>query len=357
MSKNNKVRLIASYLPQFHPIEENDLWHGKGFTEWTNVGKATPLFKGHYQPRIPADLGYYDLRLKLVREQQADMAREYGIEGFCYWHYWFGNGKRILHKVFNEVVESGTPDFPFCLGWANETWKGIWHGASLGKALLEQTYPGTEDIKNHFFEVLAAFRDFRYIRVDNKPLFMIYKPEQIENPKEFISLWRQLAKENGLEDIYFVGQTVEIENKRMILEMGFDAVNSVRLYDYRRYTKTLIQKGISKLLGILNLYEYKEAMKYFIGKEDREKDCIPTIIPNWDHSPRSGKKAYILHDSTPELFREHVKDVFNTIKDKDDEHRIAFIKSWNEWGEGNYLEPDLKYGLKYLDVLKEENKI
>jgi hypothetical protein len=352
-SKNSKIRLIASYLPQFHPTKENNEWWGEGFTEWTNVGKAVPLFKGHYQPRVPADLGYYDLRLPIVREQQAKMAQEYGIEGFCYWHYWFGNGKRILDNIFNEILETGKPDFPFCLGWANETWSGVWHGAK-NRILMEQLYPGKSDYTAHFMEMLKAFLDPRYIRVDDKPLFMIYKPELLPDPQEFITCWRQLAKEHGLEDMYFVGQTVDIEKRDSIMKMGFDAVNVVRLYDYRKRNLSLIGKGLKKVFGALNVFEYADAIKNFSGIEDRESNCIPTIIPNWDHSPRSGERAYILNNSTPELFRKHVKEVVDSVKDKDDQHRIAFVKSWNEWGEGNYLEPDIKFGLKYLQVLKEE---
>ncbi|WP_448105303.1 glycosyltransferase WbsX family protein [Pedobacter panaciterrae] len=346
------LRLIASYLPQFHPIPENDLWWGRGFTEWTNVGKAKPLFKGHEQPRVPADLGYYDLRLPEVRVEQAKMAEKYGIEGFCYWHYWFGNGKRILQGIFNEVLESGAPDFPFCLGWANETWSGIWHGVK-DKILLEQTYPGPQDYENHFYEVLKAFKDSRYIKVDNKPLFMVYKPDLIPDPASFIKLWRQLAEDNGLEGLYFVAQTIDYRNKEDLISKGFDAVNVVRLYDCRNKQQSLVKKIFRKLSGGLNKFDYKVASRYFSGPEDSELDCIPTMIPNWDHSPRSGRRAYILTNSTPELFKEHVKTVVKSVKLKPQQHRIIFIKSWNEWGEGNYLEPDIKDGINYLKALKE----
>ena len=157
-----KARVIAFYLPQYHPIPENDAFWGRGFTEWTNVTKAKPLFKGHKQPKLPTELGYYDLRVSEVREQQASLAKEVGIEGFCYWHYWFGNGKRILERVFNEVLESDKPDFPFCLGWANESWTGRWHGLE-NEIIVEQTYPGEDDFKNHFFSILPALKDKRYI--------------------------------------------------------------------------------------------------------------------------------------------------------------------------------------------------
>ena len=208
----SKVRVIAFYLPQFHPIPENDMWWGKGFTEWTNVGKAKPLFRGHYQPRVPADLGYYDLRLPEIREAQADLAREAGIEGFCYWHYWFGNGKQLLERPFNEVLESGNPDFPFCLGWANHTWKtSTWtqkNGARADNIIVEQLYPGREDYKMHFNYVLKAFKDPRYIKVAGKPLFVVFSPNSIPNCKtDFIEYWQELARLNGLPGIHFVGYT------------------------------------------------------------------------------------------------------------------------------------------------------
>jgi lipopolysaccharide biosynthesis protein len=169
----NKTRLIAFYLPQFHPIPENDAWWGPGFTEWTNVGRAKPLFRNHYQPKVPRDLGYYDLRVEETRIKQAEMAKRAGIEGFCYWHYWFGNGKRLLERPFNEVLETGNPDFPFCLGWANHSWSSkIWSPTgSKNTPLIEQTYPGEDDIIAHFNANLEAFKDNRYIKINNKPVF------------------------------------------------------------------------------------------------------------------------------------------------------------------------------------------
>jgi lipopolysaccharide biosynthesis protein len=189
------VRVIASYLPQFHPIPENDEWWGKGFTEWTNVGKAKPLFRGHYQPKVPADLGYYDLRLPETRQAQADLAKEYGVEAFCYWHYWFGNGRRLLERPFNEVLTSGKPDFPFCLGWANHSWEDKqFSKEGTNRMLMEQLYPGEADYINHFNALLPAFKDKRYIRVDDKPLFMIYAPFLFNDVSNFISLWQKLAR-------------------------------------------------------------------------------------------------------------------------------------------------------------------
>ena len=204
-----KARVLAYYLPQFHPVPENDKFWGPGFTEWTNVAKAKPLFRGHYQPRIPADLGFYDLRLPEVREQQAQLAREAGIEGFCYWHYWFGNGRQLLQRPFNEVLASGKPDFPFCLAWANHDWSTKSWQRGKGKVdssvmIEKQLYPGDEDYIHHFNYVLPAFRDHRYITVDGKPLFLIFDTYNFGDVSHFIELWRDLAVKNGLEGVYFV---------------------------------------------------------------------------------------------------------------------------------------------------------
>ena len=197
--KQPKARVLAYYLPQYHPIPENDEWWGKGHTDWKNVGKAKPLFPGHYQPRVPTDLGYYDLRVPETREAQAQMAREAGVEGFVYWHYWFGKGKQILERPFNEVLASGKPDFPFALAWANETWSSAMHGLRKGKKLFEQLYQGDEDYYAHFMSVLPAFTDHRYITCEEKPIFMVYLPESVPDMKHFIEYWRELAQKNGTQ--------------------------------------------------------------------------------------------------------------------------------------------------------------
>ncbi len=352
------VRVIAVYLPQFHPIPENDEWWGKGFTEWTNVGKAKPLFKGHYQPRVPADLGYYDLRLSETREAQANLAREHGVEGFCYWHYWFGNGKRLLERPFNEVLKSGKPDFPFCLGWANHSW----HDKQFSKdgndkLLIEQLYGGEKDYAEHFNTLLPAFKDKRYIRVDDKPLFFIYAPFYIPDLSEFLALWQSLAKENGLKGIHFVANTHQIEDIDLLKSKGFDAVHLVRLFHVFKKEFSIFRRAYIKAMRVFfktgQILDYAFCSKYFSGKEDCNEFCYPGIYPNWDHSPRSGKSGHILHNSNPVAFKKHVKEVLETVKDKPLEHQIVFIRSWNEWAEGNYMEPDLKFGKQYLVALKE----
>lgn len=361
--KNKKARIIALYLPQFHPIPENDEIWGKGFTEWTNVGKAKKMFRGHYQPRVPADLGYYDLRLPIIREQQAEMAREAGVEGFMYWHYWFGNGKTVLADIFNEVLTSGKPDFPFCLGWANHHWTThTWIRETQHQKdqyIFKQEYPGEEDYIAHFYNVLPAFKDKRYITVDGKPLFMIYSPLEFPDCEKFMKLWRRLAQENGLPGIHFISRSYGWkERNQKILSMGFDAINSNGQWEAEiaakgKWKYLIWNKFVHKFAVGLLKFDYCDIIKHFFTEDDREENIYPTIMPNWDRSPRSGNRAVIYHDSTPTLFKQHVEQALDYIKDKEDEHKILILKSWNEWAEGNYMEPDLKFGHGYLDALKE----
>jgi lipopolysaccharide biosynthesis protein len=351
-------RIIAYYLPQFHPIPENDQWWGTGFTEWTNVGNAKPLFKGHYQPRVPADLGYYDLRLPESRIAQAKMAKEYGIEGFCYWHYWFGNGKQLLERPFNEVLKSGEPDFPFCLAWANHSWANKqFNKDGNDKLLIEQKYLGIEDYTLHFNTLLPAFLDKRYIRVDDKPLFSIYSPFDLPNISEFIELWQKLAKENGLKGIHFVAHTYKKEDIDNLIAKGFSGVNIVRLFNFFNKNYSFIDKVKMKLKKtILHkglILDYAKYSPFFNEPEDSLIHCYPTIIPNWDHSPRSGRSGHIFINATPKAFKKHVINTLKLIKNKPLDHQIVFLKSWNEWAEGNYMEPDLKYGKGFLNALKE----
>lgn len=378
---NRRARVIAFYLPQFHPIPENDRWWGKGFTEWTNVGKAKPLFKGHYQPRVPSDLGYYDLRMPEIREAQTKLAKNAGIEGFCYWHYWFGDGKQLLERPFQEVLESEKPDFPFCLGWANESWtnKSWEEGTRKMKlsVLVEQKY-NDKDYINHFYHILPAFKDKRYIQVDGCPLFVIFKPLSIPNVRRFIELWKKLAQENGLNGIHFVGiqqnmdlaedlkkhRIIDVTNLSAhryneILQLGFSAVNSRGYWRAEYLSRSKLEMGyrqvMQKIFKHQTIVKCKQSTinKFLYVPEDAWENVYPTLMPQWDRSARSGKKAHIYVDSTPRVFKEQVKRALSLIDGKSDEHKILFLQSWNEWAEGNYVEPDLKYGHGFLDVLRD----
>lgn len=351
------ARFIAFYLPQFHPTPENDEWWGPGFTEWHSVTKARPLFRGHKQPHYPADLGFYDLRVPETREAQAKLAKDAGIEAFCYYHYWFGNGKRLLQRPFDEVVKSGKPDFPFCLCWANHSWyKKLWDPKAKDKLLIEQTYPGEEDYINHFYELLPAFKDKRYLKVNGKLFFGIYDTQKFEDLPNFVAVWRKLAKENGLNDFYFVGTDFDGKLKENILSKGIDAVyehDSINIH----HRLSNIHKGWllikRKIFNMPTTFDYKKAMKHMITPMCKELNVIPMITPNWDHSPRSGGRAFILTNSKPELFKEIVLKALRYVKNKPTEEQLIIIKSWNEWGEGNYMEPDEEFGHGYLNAIRE----
>lgn len=362
ISNTVKARVIALYLPQFYPIPANDKFWGKGFTEWTNVVQAKPLFRGHYQPRIPADLGFYDLRYPEIKEKQANLAKEAGIEGFCYWQYWFGNGNMLLEKPFEQVLNSGKPDFPFCFGWANHDWStGTWLKGSkkLQKQMIaQQLYLGEKDYIAHFNYCLPAFKDHRYIMVDGKPFFAIYDPFVSSEIKLFMEVWQELARKNGFPGIHFVAMNSTKLTYEEILNQGFDAVNNRQMWgtmkkvNHSKYYAYLKSK-ITSLFNIpLTRMKYEDVIKYWFNGEEKNEMCYPTIIPNYDRSPRAGANSTIMYGSTPDLFEKHVRMCLELIKDKPYEHRIIILKSWNEWGETNFMEPDLKWGHGYLNALK-----
>jgi len=353
------LRLIAFYLPQYHPIPENDQWWGPGFTEWTNVARARSLFPGHHQPNLPGDLGFYDLRLPETREAQAGLAREYGIEAFCYYHYWFG-GKRILERPFNEVLESGRPDFPFCLCWANQSWTGIWHGAP-DRVLIEQTYPGVDDHRTHFDWLTKAFDDKRYVRVENKPLFVIFNPNELPEARRVTDLWREMAVRAGLPGLFLVAEHSwpDWDPK----ERGFDAVVSVRLPPTRRdmdrkipwkYPRQKLRYRLADRRRLPTIHQYEYVIEHLVIDPSPNIESFPCVIPNWDNTPRSGANGMVLNGSTPELFRKHLRKALRRVANAPEQRQIVFIKSWNEWAEGNYLEPDRRYGRGYLEVIREE---
>lgn len=369
-----KIKCIAHYLPQFHPIPENNKWWGNGFTEWTNVAKAKPLFKGHKQPKVPADLGFYDLRLPEIREQQAEMARKNGIYGFCYWHYWF-NGKRLLERPFDEVLQSGKPDFPFCLAWANESWTGIWYGAH-DKLLIEQTYGGKNDLIDHFKYLEKAFMDPRYLKIDNKPIFLIYRPSYLPESKFVLDFWREMAIKIGFSGIYFIGTLRSLEVLTVKKEDngfdGFIATNpdqmtsryrgkKISVDGFVEVTKSYIKKIVpkEKVKNYLykmqikpNVYDYKECIKNAFSDYELDDDHFPSVLPNWDNTPRSGRNGTVLQGSTPELFGKHLSEAIKLLEKKPDSKKLIFLKSWNEWAEGNYLEPDIIWGTQYLEIIK-----
>jgi len=352
----NEVRLIAFYLPQYHPIPENDLWWGKGFTEWYNVVKAKPLFKGHYQPHIPADLGFYDLRLSEVREAQADLAKEHGIYGFCYYHYWF-NGKQLLERPFNEVLKSGKPDFPFCLCWANEDWMSKWDGRE-GNRLIVQRYGDADDV-DHIRWLIKAFSDPRYIRIDNKPLFLVYRASQLPDPKRTTSVWRNEALKRGIGEIYLCRVESFSSERGDPRALGFDGAVEFQP-DWKNLPSPLFSSRSWKMLSKLRLisrnysqhrvYLYSRLIDVMLKKAQVKYPFSHCVTPSWDNSPRRKEDAVILHESTPSLYGYWLKETIERMTKEG--NNIIFINAWNEWAEGNHLEPCQRWGTQYLEATR-----
>lgn len=350
-----QARAIAFYLPQFHPIPENDAWWGKGFTEWTNVAKAKPLYAGHHQPRAPGALGYYDLRDPEAREAQAALAREAGIEGFCYWHYWFGNGRRLLERPFHEVLTSGRPDFPFCLAWANQSWTGVWHGAPR-RLLMEQLYPGPADEVAHFECVLPAFRDERYIRIDGKPVFLVYSPGELPDAAAFIAHWQHLATQAGLPGLHVIGMTHLADHPSL---RHFDSFTNSGpgefLYGLRR--QGLLRRAHRRLRRALSgplRFDFRCLVEQAFAEFPEDGRFIPCVLTGWDNTPRSGRRGVVFDGFTPELLRQYLQKARARTATLPPQRRIVFLKAWNEWAEGNYLEPDATYGRALLDAVMAE---
>lgn len=361
-----RPHILAFFLPQYHPVKENNDWFGEGFTEWTNVAKARPLFKGHQQPRIPADLGFYDLRIPEVRQAQADLAKEAKISAFCYYHYWFGNNRKILEKPLEQIVATKSPEFPFCLCWANHSWyKKNWNPDVKRidqKMLIEQTYPGKEDIIQHFNYLLPMFRDHRYYKIDGKLVFVLYDCLSFPNFEMFKSIWNRLAKQNSLSEFYFIGYATSVKMVKSKIFEPFDGVilSLIMSVDNRKkYSKfqsmiKILRSRISEFFNYpLRVYPYKKAMSYLLDDIERNEKVIPEILPNWDYTPRRGAGGLILTDAKPIYFKSLVKAALTLIKDKPKEKQIIFLKSWNEWGEGNYMEPDLNNGKGYIKALND----
>jgi hypothetical protein len=352
------ARLIAYYLPQFHPIPENDAWWGKGFTEWTNVTKAKPLFRGHHQPQLPGDLGFYDLRVPEIREAQAAMARHYGIEGFCYWHYWF-NGKRLLNRPLDEVMRSGQPNFPFCIGWANESWTRRWTGEEK-EVLLQQTY-SPEDNLAHARWLAKTFSDPRYICVDGRPLFILYRASSLPEARRTTDTFRAECVRLGVPEPYIVGRDTHDPGSDM-REYGCDITEASspnfsalpgafhppgRLSDWKRN----FQLGI--MTGNIKAFDYEQACQ-LMERARPAHPHIPGFFCGWDNTARRGRKAIVLTGSMPNAFARGLRVVLKSVSNRSPEHRIVFLNAWNEWAEGMCLEPGQLHGHGFLEAVKAE---
>lgn len=341
-----RARVVAFYLPQFHPVPENDDFWGPGFTEWTNVAAARRWFPGHRQPRLPGELGFYDLRLPETRVAQAALAEQYGIEAFCYWHYWFGGGRRILERPVTEVLESGEPRLPFCLGWANGSWTGIWHGEPH-RVLIEQTYPGMDDHDRHFDELVPFFHDERYVRVDGDPVFFVLRPDEVPDAARVMDRWRHRALDAGLSGLHLVASSRDGS-----VPAGFDAAVTVRLPPRVR-ARPRWRRVIEQRLPIPTLYRYEDVIDGFFSPGPLADAEYPCVFPNWDNTPRSGADALVLTGESPALFGAALERAIQGVEHRPEDRRLVWVKSWNEWAEGNYLEPDRVHGRGFLEAVRE----
>jgi hypothetical protein len=353
-------RLIAFYLPQFHPIPENDEWWGQGFTEWTNVTRARPLFAGHYQPHLPADLGFYDLRLPEARQAQADLARQYGIHGFCYHHYWF-NGRRILERPFDEVLASGQPDFPFCLSWANENWTRSWDGLDE-QVLLGQNYTEADD-REHIRWLCQAFRDERYIRIEGKPLFLVYRATSLPDARRTTGIWREEAARLGIGELFLARVESNFAGERGDPRLlGFDAA-----VEFQPDALTLLKlKGESHLSAELPAnrrwhargdelwFSYPEVVDAMLDRPPVDYPRFPGVSPGWDNTPRRGDGGAGIRDATPAEYGRWLRRVVEKHRQDGPERNpptdFIFINAWNEWAEGCHLEPCQRWGRGYLEA-------
>ena len=339
------VRLIAFYLPQFHPIPENDRWWGPGFTDWQNVAKATPLFEGHYQPRLPGALGFYDLRLDEIRQRQVELARANGIHGFCYYYYWF-NGRRILETPLNRYIADPKIDFPFCICWANENWSRRWDGGNR-EVLLVQEHDTASDVK-FIREVIPLFKDPRYIRVNGMPLLVLYRADLLKVPTETAAIWREECVKAGLPGIHLcAAQTFDVTDPR---PYGFDSACEFPPHKHAVGHIAQDQRGLPEdFKGWI--CDYELVARHSLTAPVPDYPLYRGLFPSWDNSARKRNQALIFHHADPSRYEYWLRGLVSyTRQNLVGDQRIIFINAWNEWAEGAHLEPDLKYGSAYLEA-------
>lgn len=342
-----KKRLIAYHLPQFHEIQENNEWWGEGYTEWTAVKNWKPYFKGHTLRKPTDELGYYDLSNSEVLEKQYEIASNYGIEGFCFWTYWFGAGERLLEKPLEHLLLPESK-VKYCFAWANHSWwdKSTW------RLLKEQRYLGKDDYVNFYKTLSPHFKNQNYIKKDNKLLLSIFMPQDIPNIEVFFDTLNDLAKKDGFDGFYFISdQSIGIES----IKDKLDAYMCNHLFFKNR---NFFQKVLDRLVRIHSWtffgpikYSYSKLMSNLFNTVDKDKKFIPTILTGWDSTPRHKKRGVLMTDFNEHTFEKHVNHIFNISSSTD----FIFLKSWNEWAEGNAIEPDDIYGTKLLEILKKYN--
>lgn len=347
-------QVYAFYLPQFHRTPENDEWWGEGFTEWTTVKNAKPLFPGHHQPHEPLD--YYNLLNKEAMEKQAALMHEYGVDGMCFYHYYFENGRKILEKPAENLLKWTDITMPFCFYWANQSWIRSWSNMAGGNkwteiydqskkeegdgVLLRQVYGGRNEWKDHFYYMLPFFKDVRYLKKDGRPLFIIYKPEDIRCLNEMMQCWNELMEKEGMPRLYFIGKDCLLDG-----ELCHEPQNALTGYGSRRFDNAY---GISNIVG------FDEAWKMILENSRYKANVYPCAYAGYDDSPRRGKRGTVITGSTPEKFKNYMIRLL--VKAEEKKSEFVFLNAWNEWGEGMYLEPDVEWGYAYLEAIREAKK-
>ncbi|HEU0132112.1 MAG TPA: glycoside hydrolase family 99-like domain-containing protein [Mycobacteriales bacterium] len=358
MEAGRDLDVVAFYLPQFHPVPENDEWWGRGFTEWRNVARARPLFPGHHQPHLPGELGFYDLRVPEVREHQAELAREHGVTAFCYYHYWFG-GRRLLERPFAEVLASGRPDLPFLLCWANENWTRVWDGGSRD-VLMPQAYSPEDDLA-HLRWLAEAFADPRYVRVDGRPVFLVYRASDLPDPRRTTDAWRAEAARLGVGELYLCRvEGFASERANDPRDWGFDA-GVAFVPDYktlgRPLRRSVFWRGM-RTLGMTakgyrqNVFDYDTVVAEMLARPEPAYPRLPCVTVAWDNSARRKEHAVIYRDATPEAYERWLRESLHRLRSRTDVPHLMFVNAWNEWAEGSHLEPDERWGRAYLEATR-----
>lgn len=367
-----QMKPIALYFPQFHEIPENNRWWGQGFTDWTNVKGAYPLFEGHHQPRVPLE-GYYDLSHKDVIAHQIELAKQYGVYGFAIYHYWF-DGKQLLEKPKETILNNKDLDIPFCLTWANETWARRWEGKD-SEILQEQTYEAThEKWKEHFDYIKPYLTDARAIRIDGKPVFQIYRPHLVTRVGDMLAYWRELAREAGIGELYFMAiKSFDFPDNRILdafdgvlLFQPHEAVNSKEYKGKKAVLEKLLrccpESWVEKMRSVRSkmrsgcvVHSYTKVFDLVLNRDFRykDKDIFNMAFLEWDNTARYREKATVYHGCTPRIFEEYMSRLVKRESEKHgEEKQFVYINAWNEWAEGTYLEPDTDNGYAYLEALR-----
>lgn len=344
--KKTNLRLIAFYLTQFHPTPENDKWWGKGFTEWTNVTKAQPLFSGHYQPQLPSDFGFYDLRVRETRREQIELAKTYGISGFCYHYYWF-SGKRILNLPLDDMLADSKSDMPFCLCWANENWTRRWDAADHEILIAQKYYP--DDDLNFIKSLIPFFNDKRYIKVDNKPFLIVYRPQHLPDAHKTVEIWRTYCRSIGVGEIH-VSAALTHGNEDY-KQFGFDSGVEFPPHNLKN-------SNVNNQISFYDIFQgnamqYSTIAQSYINRTyaiDDTTRVFKTVFPSWDNTARTQNRALVVLNGTPDNYEYWLSSTIDLSLHPDKNEQLVFINAWNEWAEGCHLEPDRRFGHGFLQA-------